>query len=133
MDIDYNADTQIIFMTNGVFLQRFIHEDESTRGGIIDNFTHVILDEVHERDIDSDFIMVALKHILSKHPKFKLILMSATINAKLFSEYFSREQIEACASFKYNYIINQAKKNSTWDGPLKWDDGSLYKDKRYNP
>ena len=47
---------------------------------MLDRLSHVILDEVHERDIDSDFIMIALKHLLAKKPAIKVILMSATIN-----------------------------------------------------
>ncbi len=57
--------------------------------------THVILDEVHERDVDIDFTMVILKHLLAtKKNKFKLILMSATINTELFSHYFAKEAID---------------------------------------
>lgn len=61
----------------------------------LDTITHVILDEVHERDVDIDFTMVILKHLLSaKKNKFKLVLMSATINTELFSHYFAKEAIE---------------------------------------
>ena len=63
------------------------------------------MDEVHERDINIDFTLVLLKYILCKIVKrkvykdgsqfnFKLILMSATINEKLFSNYFSLETIK---------------------------------------
>jgi HrpA-like RNA helicase len=58
-------------------------------------FKYLILDEVHERDIDSDFIMISVKHFLADHPDVKLILMSATINATLFAEYFSVKQINS--------------------------------------
>ena len=64
------------------------------------------MDEVHERDINIDFTLVLLKYILSKILKkeefkdgcklnFKLILMSATINEKLFANYFSLETIKS--------------------------------------
>lgn len=60
-------------MTTGIFLQRLVNKDD-----FLQKVTHVILDEVHERDCDIDFAMVILKHIL-KRSYIKLILMSATI------------------------------------------------------
>lgn len=71
----------MLFVTTGIFLQRLIHEKE----GFLSQFTHVILDEVHERDIDSDFCMIALKHYLALQIPIKLILMSATINPEMFA------------------------------------------------
>jgi len=122
METNFNKSSKIIFVTNGIFLQRFIHEDENTEGGILKSFTHIILDEIHERDIDSDFIMVALKHVLSKHPNLKLILMSATINAELFAKYFSRKEIEKVSNYFYDFIKNQVKSPHDWDGTqTKWE------------
>ena len=48
--------------------------------------SHVIVDEVHERSVDSDFLLIILKRLLSTSPKLKVILMSATVDATLFSE-----------------------------------------------
>ena len=47
-----------------------------------------VLDEVHERNIDSDFVLLSLKYLLSKS-KIKIIIMSASLNAEKFSDYFS--------------------------------------------
>ena len=56
------------------------------------------MDEVHERDLDIDFSLVVVKHLLAKAEaeglKFKLILMSATFNVELFANYFSRKAVE---------------------------------------
>ena len=55
------------------------------------------MDEVHERDLDIDFSLVVVKHLLSKQGpdalQFKLILMSATFNYELFANYFSRTSV----------------------------------------
>jgi HrpA-like RNA helicase len=51
---------------------------------------------VHERDLDIDFSLVVIKHLLVKEAEgfnFKLILMSATFNIDLFSNYFSKSSI----------------------------------------
>ena len=70
--------------------------------------THIILDEVHERDLDIDFSMVVIKHLLAKTEdtnnalklKFKLILMSATFNTELFANYFSKLSIKNVETVK---------------------------------
>ena len=56
-------------------------------------YTHLLMDEVHERDLDIDFSLVVVKHLLSQGEqdglKFKLVLMSATFNVNLFANYFA--------------------------------------------
>jgi HrpA-like RNA helicase len=48
----------------------------------------VIVDEVHERSVDSDFLLVILKQVVKVRPDFRLVLMSATIDSETFSSYF---------------------------------------------
>ena len=81
--------TRILFMTTGIFLQRLVNDDD-----FLQKVTHIVLDEVHERDCDIDFAMVILKHLLKKS-NVKLVLMSATINTELFAHYFSKTAIES--------------------------------------
>lgn len=49
--------------------------------------THLVLDEVHERTIDSDFLLIILRRLLQTRTDLKLILMSATVDAQRFSTY----------------------------------------------
>lgn len=49
------------------------------------NYTHVILDEVHERDKSMDFLLIVIKKLLN--PSVKVILMSATIKAPKVSSH----------------------------------------------
>jgi len=46
------------------------------------------VDEIHERGMYEDFLLIILKDLLPRRPDLRLILMSATINAELFSQYF---------------------------------------------
>lgn len=48
----------------------------------------MIVDEIHERDVNSDFIMVVLRDMVTTYPDLRVILMSATIDTSLFSDYF---------------------------------------------
>lgn len=66
---------RIVFVTNGIFLQKIVHSTE-----FFEEFPFIILDEVHERDIDTDFILLTIKRIIRKFPKVRIILMSATID-----------------------------------------------------
>lgn len=50
--------------------------------------THLLVDEIHERGMNEDFLLIILRDILPRRPDLRLILMSATINAELYSKYF---------------------------------------------
>ncbi|XP_026462459.1 dosage compensation regulator isoform X3 [Ctenocephalides felis] len=71
----------ILFCTVGVLLRKL----ESGLRGV----SHVIIDEIHERDVNSDFAMVVLRDMIHTYPDLRLILMSATIDTTLFSKYFA--------------------------------------------
>lgn len=47
-----------------------------------------MLDEIHERNLQSDVLMTVIKDLLNFRSDLKVILMSATLNAEKFSEYF---------------------------------------------
>jgi len=74
--------TRLLFCTTGIILRR-LEGDPS-----LDSVTHIIIDEVHERSEESDFLLMILRDLLEDRPDLKVILMSATVNADLFSKYF---------------------------------------------
>ncbi|KAL8788028.1 MAG: hypothetical protein Q9195_007493 [Heterodermia aff. obscurata] len=82
--------TTITFVTTGVLLRRL----QSTGGSTDDvvatlaDVSHVVVDEVHERNLDIDFLLIVLRVLLDKRKDFKLILMSATLDAGVFETYF---------------------------------------------
>ncbi|CAG2169701.1 unnamed protein product, partial [Oppiella nova] len=80
-------DTLLTFCTNGVILRTLM----SNKPDFLRNVTHIIIDEVHERDRFSDFLLLILKQTLKTDANIKLILMSATFNIKKFEDYFECE------------------------------------------
>ncbi|XP_063973081.1 ATP-dependent DNA/RNA helicase DHX36 isoform X2 [Diachasmimorpha longicaudata] len=72
----------ILFCTTGLLLQ-YMQSDPALR-----DFSHIILDEIHERNTESDFIITLLKQVIPKRPDLKVILMSATLNADSFAHYY---------------------------------------------
>jgi ATP-dependent RNA helicase DHX57 len=77
-----SSSTRILFCTTGVLLRRL------TEDPLLSGTSHVIVDEVHERSLDSDFLLVLLRDILPHRPTLKVVLMSATLNALAFEDYF---------------------------------------------
>ncbi|CAK9812236.1 ATP-dependent DNA/RNA helicase DHX36 [Anthophora quadrimaculata] len=72
----------ILFCTTGMLLQ-FLQNDPALM-----QVSHIVLDEIHERSTESDFILALLKLIILKRPNMKILLMSATLNSERFSEYY---------------------------------------------
>jgi ATP-dependent RNA helicase DHX36 len=63
-----------------------------------------MVDEIHERGMNEDFLLIILRDLLPRRPDLRLVLMSATINAELFSKYFGNApmmHIPVC-SVSYN-------------------------------
>jgi len=52
--------------------------------------THLIIDEVHERSVDSDVLCLLARKLLESNPSIRIILMSATIHTALYKEYFNK-------------------------------------------
>ncbi|EGV94892.1 Putative ATP-dependent RNA helicase TDRD9 [Cricetulus griseus] len=77
-------DTRLIYMTTGVLLQKIVSAKS------LMEFTHVFIDEVHERTEEMDFLLLVVRKLLRTNSRFvKVILMSATINCKEFADYFA--------------------------------------------
>ncbi|XP_012868302.1 PREDICTED: putative ATP-dependent RNA helicase TDRD9 [Dipodomys ordii] len=77
-------DTKLIYMTTGVLLQKIVSAKS------LMEFTHIFIDEVHERTEEMDFLLLVVRKLLRTNSRFvKVVLMSATINCKEFSDYFA--------------------------------------------
>ena len=78
-----NPRTYVKLMTDGILLA----ETQSDR--FLDQYQLIILDEAHERSLNIDFLIGYLKQLLPQRPDLQLIITSATIDAKRFSEHFA--------------------------------------------
>ncbi|CAN6451780.1 unnamed protein product [Victoria cruziana] len=88
-------ETRLLFCTTGVLLRRLL-VDRNLKG-----VSHVIVDEIHERGMNEDFLLIVLKELLPRRPELKLVLMSATLNAELFSSYFGKAPMLHIPGFTY--------------------------------
>jgi ATP-dependent RNA helicase DHX57 len=80
-------DTKLRFVTTGVLLRRFLGDPN------LNGVSHVIVDEVHERTVDGDFLLLLLKELLVKRKDLTIILMSATVEADEYAKYFSEYSV----------------------------------------
>ncbi|KAL4238351.1 ATP-dependent RNA helicase tdrd9 [Mactra antiquata] len=84
LDRKAGDDTRLLYCTTGILLNKLINEKNMHK------YTHVILDEVHERDQDTDFALLVVRKLLRTNSRHtKVVLMSATIDSPMFAEYFS--------------------------------------------
>ncbi len=74
--------TRLLFCTTGILLRRLEGDPD------LDLVTHVVVDEVHERSEESDFLLMILRDVVRRRKDLRVLLMSATLNADLFSRYF---------------------------------------------
>ncbi|XP_022899417.1 DExH-box ATP-dependent RNA helicase DExH8 [Olea europaea var. sylvestris] len=79
----FSARSKIIFKTAGVLL------DEMREKGLKAlKYKVIILDEVHERSVESDLVLVCVKQFLLKNNDLRVVLMSATADISRYREYF---------------------------------------------
>ncbi|MEE6501083.1 hypothetical protein FKM82_004056 [Ascaphus truei] len=72
----------ILYCTTGIVLQ-WLQSDQC-----LSSVSHIVIDEIHERNLQSDVLMAIVKDLLKRRADLKVILMSATLNAEKFSQYF---------------------------------------------
>ncbi|KXN89904.1 ATP-dependent RNA helicase DHX29 [Leucoagaricus sp. SymC.cos] len=88
LESNVTRNTRLAYVTNGIALRMLESGTGHGDGTAFDDLTHIIIDEVHERTIESDFLLIVLKSLLEKRSDLKVILMSATVDAEKISAYF---------------------------------------------
>lgn len=85
-----NPRGSITYCTTGIILQYLIHHPDD----LLDNITHLIVDEVHERDINIELLLTILKTLINARTEAgksspRVCFMSATVDAEMLQEYFA--------------------------------------------
>jgi HrpA-like RNA helicase len=89
-----NNNTKLIFTTPGSLKSKITGSDP-----FLNEYNAVIIDEIHERSVQTDQLLLMMKEIMEKRPDFKLILLSATIDLSIFKDYFTKK-----SNFTYNEL-----------------------------
>ncbi|KAH8902299.1 P-loop containing nucleoside triphosphate hydrolase protein [Coniochaeta sp. PMI_546] len=81
LEANTSRETRLVYATTGIVMRMLEGSND------LKDITHLVLDEVHERSIDSDFLLIVLKKLLLRRKDLKVVLMSATVDAERFSKY----------------------------------------------
>ncbi|KAJ5808024.1 hypothetical protein N7474_009293 [Penicillium riverlandense] len=75
-------ETVIKYMTDGVLLRESLTQSD------LDKYSCIIMDEAHERALNTDVLMGLLKKVLARRRDLKLIVTSATMNSERFARFY---------------------------------------------
>lgn len=98
LESSISQDTNCIFLTPGVFLRYLMSGKPEI---LFNNITHILIDEAHERAKENDFLLTSIKEHFNSNPNLRLIIMSATMDTAVFSNYFGGCEAIAIATKQY--------------------------------
>jgi pre-mRNA-splicing factor ATP-dependent RNA helicase DHX38/PRP16 len=80
---DCTSDATVIkYMTDGILLRESLTEPD------LDRYSAVIMDEAHERSLNTDVLFGLLRDVINRRTDLKLIVTSATMDSDKFSAFF---------------------------------------------
>ncbi len=99
-------------MTDGILLA------ETQADRFLNEYDTLIIDEAHERSLNIDFLLGYLKWLLPRRPDLKVLITSATLDTKAFSQHFDQTPVIAVGGrsypidIRYRPIADRAEKDS---------------------
>ena len=78
-----NSSTRAWFVTTGYLVRLLANNPERFKF-----VSYLVVDEVHERSVDTDILCLLCRRLLISNPHIRLVLMSATLAAALYQDYF---------------------------------------------
>ncbi|KAF9574447.1 DEAH-box ATP-dependent RNA helicase prp22 [Mortierella alpina] len=111
-DDNTSSRTRLKYMTDGVLLR------EATMDPLLKKYDLIIIDEAHERTVETDVLFGLLKRTKAKRPELKLLIMSATLDVEKFSDFFHECPVYSVPGRTYPVEILHSRDNTKF-GMLK--------------
>ena len=83
--------TQLAFVTPGILLRQL------QSSSLLEQYTHIIIDEIHERDKYTEFLLATLCDLLPRRPDLRFVFMSATLQLETLLSYWQEQNDEPIA------------------------------------
>ncbi|KAG9510394.1 putative ATP-dependent RNA helicase DHX35, partial [Fragariocoptes setiger] len=77
--------TRIKFVTEGILNRELVADP------MLDQYNVVMIDEAHERNVNTDILMSLIKRVVDRRKEFRLIICSATLDVDTIYKYYSRD------------------------------------------
>lgn len=97
---DSRKGADVEFLTPGVLLRRLLRDPE------LEGISAVAIDEVHERQLDTDLVLGMCLELAQLREDFRVIAMSATVDAARFSQLMGNAPIHSTEAVTYPLDIS---------------------------
>ena len=112
------SDAPIKVMTDGILLQEF------RRDRLFRQYSAIVIDEAHERSLNIDILLGIFKTVLHERPEYKLIVASATLDAKLFEEFYDNSCVLEAEGRTFPVDVEYYFGGGNGDPRLRGDDNT---------
>eukprot|EP01071_Lankesteria_metandrocarpae_P015573 Lankesteria_metandrocarpae@DN9836_c0_g1_i1.p1 len=75
-------ETKLVYMTDGILMRELMSDP------LLRQYSVVVLDDCHERQLNTDILLGLLKKILRRRRELRLVVTAATLDVQLIAEYF---------------------------------------------
>ena len=106
--------TEIRYVTDGMLLREATVSDP-----LLSRYSVVILDEAHERNLNTDALLGVIRKIRRKRPELRVIVCSATINAEEFLDFLFQRQARS-NSRRARRMLNHSSRAERDDADGVW-------------
>lgn len=112
----WGRDTRLLFVTEGILLRMMLGDPELKGVGAI------VFDEFHERHLDGDLGLALATQLQElRRPDLKLLVMSATLDTDLLSDYLGQPPVLQAQGRTFPIDIQYGGAGSGSEGPPVWE------------